>query len=464
VYRFWLLASLIVVLAALFAPPAWAESPPAGTIVELYAAGRGHPVAMAFASDGRLFYTEKGGYTTPTGPRVITLQGPPSALREKVWIQLSNVDSRDERGLLGIALDPDFVTNGYVYLFYTNASNPKANRVVRYTERRSGADVGTGDPNSALVLMEFPLPVSDDYMRRHNGGNIHFGPDGYLYVTHGELSRYDYWAQDLTLPFGKIHRIDVREPYNAPPNQARAPLDNPFYNDGNPATGNDDRIWSYGHRNSFDFTFDRYVAPGQQAASNFMFASENGPECNDELLRVVRGYNQRWPLDKNCPNPPQDATGLLPSDPPVRDLAYFTPVIAPTGITVYNGSIPEWKGGLFFCAVNTDALYHATLTADRTALEAAPQTVELPSGMRCEIDVETGANGALYFSSTTDIYRIRPINLCPADLNGDRAVDSSDLQLLADNFRSSHYDLTGDGIVTLADVMLAAVAFGQPCE
>lgn len=407
-HRLAALTVLIVLALAPLAYPAHAEPLPSGVTVEVYAGGRSFPVAMDFAPDGRLFYTEKGS-GNPSSPRIVTLSGSPGILTETTWLQLSGVDSSGERGLLGITLDPQFATNGYVYIFYTNASSPRANRVVRYTERRTGPNAGTADPASALILMEVPITAAVDPNTNHNGGNLHFGPDGYLYVTHGELGRTPSWAQDLTIAPGKIHRLDVRAPYNSTPNAARAPTTNPFYDDGNPATGNDDRIWSYGHRNSFDFTFDTYDPPGATVASGFLFATENGPQCNDEILRVVKGYNYRWPLDNSCPSPPQNATGPVAGDPAIPPLHYYgSPTIAPTGIEVYTGAISEWRGDLFFCAINTSRLYRAELNSSRTALTAAPQPVDLPGGAACGLDVVTGQDGALYFATASTIYRARP--------------------------------------------------------
>jgi aldose sugar dehydrogenase len=417
------LISVVALALAFFvavATPALADPPPAETTTEVYAEGRSFPVAMAFAPDGRLFYTEKG-VGASNSPEVMTLSGSPGALTEVEWLSVPGVNSEGERGLLGITLDPDFATNGYVYLFYTNA-DPLANRVVRYTEQRAGAGAGTADPASELVLMEVPISAQVDATNsNHNGGNIHFGPDGYLYVTHGELGRFPAWSQDITAPFdpggsftdepsaapGKIHRLDVDNADPADqPNAAPAPADNPFFDDGNPLVGNDDRIWTFGHRNSFDFTFDLYDPPGATGPTGTLFATENGPGCNDEILRVVEGYNHRWPLDNSCPSTPQDATGPNPGDPAIPPLAVYPSTIAPTGIVVYNGSIPEWQGDVFFCAINTNNLYHAELNASRTAFVAAPEAVDLPEGA-CGLDVENGPNGALYFATTSAIYRIR---------------------------------------------------------
>jgi glucose/arabinose dehydrogenase len=109
---------LVVVLLVGFVRPTWAESPPDGTITELYLSSLNDPIALAFAADGRLFYTEKGGYSRPASPRVMTLRGAPGAVSAKVWLQLENVDALSDRGLLGIALAPDFNVNGYVYTWY----------------------------------------------------------------------------------------------------------------------------------------------------------------------------------------------------------------------------------------------------------------------------------------------------------------------------------------------------------
>ena len=158
--------------------------------VELVLDNLNFPLAMAFAPDGRLFYAEKN-----TG-NVRVVQG--DTLLPTPWVTVPNVDPVFERGLLGICLDPAFADSPYVYLYYTtDSTTPPENRVVRYT------DVG-GVGQNPLILLQAPILTG---ALNHNGGNLHFGPDGKLYVSIGENANPAY-SQDSTVVYGKILRIN----------------------------------------------------------------------------------------------------------------------------------------------------------------------------------------------------------------------------------------------------------------
>jgi glucose/arabinose dehydrogenase len=181
-----------------------------------------NPTAMAFASDGRIFVAEQGGRL-----RVIkngTLLPTPS-------VQLT-VSSTGERGLIGITLDPDFENNQHIYLYYTVPGPPPHNRVSRFTA--SGDVVLAG---SEVIILDLD-PLSN--ATNHNGGAMHFGKDGKLYVAVGENAN-SALAQNLDTYHGKILRINK---------DGSAPVDNPF------PTGSEQRkrVWSYGLRNPFTFS------------------------------------------------------------------------------------------------------------------------------------------------------------------------------------------------------------------
>ena len=196
------------------------------------------------------------------------------------------------------------------------------------------------------------------------------GPDGYLYLSLGE-NHDSGLAQRLDTPLGKILRIDAAD--------GRAPPDNPFYDDGDPASGNDDRIWALGLRNSFDFAFH----PG----TGELFATENGPQCDDEINRIERGANYGWRPESTCDDPHDGFT------PP---LWRFADTIALTGIAFHRGS-------MFACAWNTGQLlrFNASDGAFRelTGFESW-------DGVPCQIDVTPGPDGALYLSDASSISRI----------------------------------------------------------
>lgn len=342
-------------------PPATlqAEALPPGAHVVPVVAGADFPVALAFAPDGRLFYTEKN-----TGNVRVIVDG---RLQDRPVITLPT-DDFFERGMLGIALDPDFAHNHFIWIYHT-LRRPLLNRVVRFVERDGIGINATG---------VFTSPI--DGPGNHNGGNVHFGPDGMFYVTVGENASPRY-SQNLGDVRGKIHRFQPTAPLTAPP-------DNPFSPDPAVAIKS---IYAYGLRNSFDFDFD--------PLSGRMFATENGPDCDDELNLILPGGDYGWRPGVPCGD----------MDPrfnhPVLPLVRYTPTIAPTGITFYRGSlIPEWRNDLFFCAYNNGVMYHVKLMPNRQAI-ASISTVNL-GGVACSLDIETGPDGGLYFTNTQGIYRI----------------------------------------------------------
>src|SRR5438128_2312389 len=216
----------------------------------------GSPTAMAFAPDGRLFVCQQGGQL-----RVIkngVLLGTP-------FVSLT-VDFSGERGLLGIAFDPNFATNHYLYVYYTVATSPIHNRVTRFT--------ATGDaaaPGSEVVILELNNLSS---ATNHNGGAIHFGPDGKLYIAVGENANGAN-SQTLSNLLGKMLRINA---------DGTIPTDNPFFNT---ATGNNRAIWALGLRNPFTFTF--------QPGTGRMHINDVGQDTWEEIDVGAAGANYGWP-------------------------------------------------------------------------------------------------------------------------------------------------------------------------
>ena len=180
---------------------------------------------MEFAPDGRLFVCQQGGQL-----RVIKN----GVLLPTPFLSLA-VDSSGERGLLGVAFDPDFSTNNFVYVYYTPAaSSPRHNQVSRFTANGDVAAAGS----EVVILTLDNLSTATN----HNGGAIHFGSDRKLYVAVGENANGAN-SQTLTNRLGKMLRIN---------SDGSIPTDNPFYNT---ASGLNRSIWSLGLRNPFTFAF-----------------------------------------------------------------------------------------------------------------------------------------------------------------------------------------------------------------
>jgi glucose/arabinose dehydrogenase len=208
------------------------------------AAGLADPIGITAAGDGsgRLFINERGGR--------IRIIGPGGNLQADPFVDLSNrIAAGGERGLLGLAFHPDFAANRRLFVHYSRAGDGAT--VV--SELRASADLATASPSSERVLFTVTQPFAN-----HNGGQLAFGPDGYLYIGLGDGgSAGDPFgnAQDRNVLLGKILRIDV----DGSPQGRRAyalPPDNPFGPDGaNPGAGLPE-IWAIGLRNPWRFSFD----------------------------------------------------------------------------------------------------------------------------------------------------------------------------------------------------------------
>ncbi len=232
-------------------------SVPAGFTDTQVVQGFYNPTSMAFAPDGRVFVTEQPG-------RLRVVKNNQLLTTPAVTLNVSFVG---ERGLLGVAVDPNFATNNYVYLYYTAATGTLQNRVSRFTF--SGDTIVPGSETTILNLD--PL-LTDSIV--HNAGAMHFGPDGKLYITTGE-NGVPQQAQSLSNTHGKVLRINP---------DGSIPTDNPFYNT---LTGNNRAIYAYGLRNPFTFAI--------QPITGRIFANDVGQERVEEVNDIIAGGNYGWP-------------------------------------------------------------------------------------------------------------------------------------------------------------------------
>lgn len=337
-------------------PPefAWLED---GFAVEPVAQSLDVPVKMAFAPDGRLFFSE----LVTGNVRIVSAAG---TLLPAPFATVP-VAGGGERGLLGIAIAPDFETSGHVFVFAATAADavlPERSRILRLT--------ATGDTGSDLTVIVDSLPVSDS----QNGGALAFGPDGKLYATIGDTGDPALAQTDGALA-GRVLRFNP---------DGSIPADNPI--PGSPE-------WCRGLRNSFDITFS--------PATGGLFASENGPMANDELEFIQPGKNYGW-------------GAADPESIPGPEVGYrmvdWSPVIVPTGITfLAKGAFgPEYAGSLFVAGYDAADLRRVVLSG--AALTDVDE--ELPFA-RWEnvgvanrpLDAVEAPDGSLVVSTFTAIWR-----------------------------------------------------------
>lgn len=325
--------AVILTLGPPIAPAASAADP------QPFLTGLEFPTNLAFTPDGRLFFTEK-----ETGNVRVVEDG---VLRDQSFVTLPVLGDA-ERGLLGIAIGPDFETDPWVYLYFSDAADGR-NRLVRV---RADGNRATGEPE---VLLE-GLDASTGY---HNGGDLAFGTDGSLYVTIGEAHDADR-AQDPDDLGGKIVRLNP---------DGSVPDDGPF--------GADNPAWSLGHRNSFGICVDPDTGE--------LWETENGPDVDDEVNVIERGGNYGWP----------DTTGQG-DDRFVQPLVVFPDTIAVTGCTVVNGDVyfGSFDGRLW------------RLPADQRRTGDVGTVARLDGGVT---DVTTGPDGSLYVATSDAILRMEPL-------------------------------------------------------
>jgi len=252
------------------------------------------PLGFQHPGDGtdRIFVATQPGV-------VYVFNNSPSVTSAKVFLDLRDrVTSGGELGFLGLAFHPDYKNNGYFYVNYTT-SNPLRSVIARYTV--SPTDPDAADKNSELILFQVNQPFAN-----HNGGQLAFGPDGYLYIGLGDggsAGDPQNNAQNNAVLLGKLLRIDV----NAPPGGGTysIPRDNPFV--GN-TSGYREEIYAYGLRNPWRFSFD--------PATGRLWAADVGQDLWEEIDLIEKGKNYGWRImeGNHCFDPPSgcNTAGLTP--------------------------------------------------------------------------------------------------------------------------------------------------------
>jgi glucose/arabinose dehydrogenase len=348
--RAWIAA---LVALATVAWPGAALGLPSGARVETYKRGLNFPVDMAWVpTTKKIFFTEKN-----TGKvRVVIRRG----LLQRACVDL-DVNSSGERGALGIALHPHFRKTHYLYVYYTNAQ-PLENRVTRFTVRR----------NRCTRPKHIVRGLNASSSGYHNGGQLEFA-GGYLFVATGEAHNAAL-AQDKNSRLGKILRLN---PDGSIPK-------------GNPFSGRRGRnpVWSYGHRNPFGLT----RTPG----TTRLYATDNGPNCDDELNRIRRGRNYGWGPGYSCGTA---GVGNRPKGPLWR----WSSVVVPTDPVWYRGSLSRLSGDLYVGDYLSGRLHRFSLNPPGGRVRKHRIVHDGGSGI---LDVATGPGGWLYFLTAKAIRRV----------------------------------------------------------
>ena len=332
-------------------------------------AGLEHPWGMAFLPNEDILITERPGRLRVVRDGV--LDPAPIAGVPEVY-------ASGQGGLLDVALDPEFASNGLIYLSYAaEGDGGNSTRVAR-----ARLDGGRLENLEVIFMAEPPARSS-----KHFGSRLAFDPEGYLFITVGERDRRDR-AQDLGADNGSVIRLHP---------DGRVPADNPLVG----TAGARPEIFSYGHRNAQGLAI--------HPETGIPWLHEHGARGGDEVNVVRPGVNYGWPVI---------TYGIDYSGAPIGEgthkdgmaqpIYYWVPSIAPSGMAFYQGdAFPEWQGDLFVGALRSELLARLELDGEQVIAEE-----RLLEGAIGRIrDVETGPDGFLYLltdESDGGLYRLEP--------------------------------------------------------
>ncbi|OGH90637.1 MAG: hypothetical protein A2479_03275 [Candidatus Magasanikbacteria bacterium RIFOXYC2_FULL_39_8] len=370
------------------------DTNPSAFAIETVVSGLNVPVAGAFTPDGRLLVTEKIGTV-----RVIKN----GVLLSTPLIVLNDVNVYADHGLLGIAIDPDFEKNGYIYLSYTYENNPddfggpKTGRIIRLTTHGD-----TVDPDSKIILVgsvggDAGHPSCNDFPAgtdcipsdagSHSVGGLRFGPDGKLYASLADGSRFDIVDPhaldtfDTQILAGKILRINT---------DGTGPADNPFYN-GDPHA-NQSKVYAYGFRNPFRLNFN--------PLNNQMYIGDVGWYDTEEINLGVPGGNYGWPCREGREAQPNyDCVTENYVDPlyTIPNEHTATSTFALIGGTFSGAAYPmPYQNNYFFGVFGRDTVKRVVFDKDNNVISHVENFLVGTDG---PVDFFTGPDGSVYFIS-----------------------------------------------------------------
>ena len=351
------------------------------------------PLDLQNAGDGtdRIFVVEQSG-------KIYVFENNTGVTVKKKFLDITDsVSSGGEMGLLGLAFHPNYENNEYFYLNYTKSSPYRRTLIVRF--QVSNANPDSADRSSSKILMEIAQPFSN-----HNGGQLAFGPDGYLYIALGDGgSGGDPQgnAQNKSSLLGKLLRIDVDQTQGSI-NYA-IPLNNPFKNN---TQGFKEEIYAYGLRNPWRFSFD--------SPTGRLWCADVGQNAWEEIDLIVKGGNYGWRCYEGNHN--YDLSGCT-------DTNYIFPVweyshsdgVSITGGYVYRGpNLPDLYGKYIYGDFGTRKIWALTYDGinpptNKLLLTSSVSIASFGVDINNELYV-VGYNGIIYrFTPTASI--IAPTNL-----------------------------------------------------
>lgn len=310
--------------------------------IEVIAENLNVPWAMDISQEDTIYFTERSGSIRSVKNGKLNPQ--PLITFTEPFV------SRGEGGLMGIALDPNFSNNQYIYVMHSYQEDGRIyNRVVRLIENNGVAAI------DRVILDKIP----GGYI--HNGGRIKIGPDQKLYITTGDAGEPQL-AQDITSTAGKILRIELN---------GKVPSNNPIA---------DSPVYSLGHRNPQGLTWN---------SRNTMYASEHGASAHDEINIITAGANYGWPIVQGN----ETSTEIL-IQKPLHHSSEET--WAPSGMASVN--IGPWKGRLLVAALRGQELLSITLNGDGTELTGLESLFEGEFGRLREVVQDK--RGSIYLTTS----------------------------------------------------------------
>ena len=350
-----------------------------------------NPWGMAYLPDGRLLVTEKPGRLRIVAAGALT----PTAITG-----VPRVASRGQGGLLDVAVDPAFATNGFVYLSYAELADsqppagardpgdPRFGSFVDSTdaELKGGAVArarldGTTLRDLKVIWRQLPKTIG----RGHTGGRLVFGTDGTLFITSGDRMRFDP-AQDSSTNIGKVVRINT---------DGTIPANNPFTG----RAGASADVFAMGSRNA--------IGAALHPTTGQLWINEMGPAGGDEVNIILAGRNYGWPRVSNGDN--YDGS-QLPDH--VRDSSFakpamsWIPSISPSGMIFHTGKLfTQWRGNVLLGGLSSMALFRLTLTGDKVT---GSEMITVGKRVRDVIEAPDGAVLILTDGPTGELLRLTP--------------------------------------------------------